>query len=95
MRRDDGEKRVRVTMPVPGLGERTLPVTDHHLQLRAAEVSPNLERQADWLNATVRGMGPTVAVRLGLSRPFAGADGEAEQCWLMADGFFSPTDPQP
>ena len=34
--------------------------------------------------------------RLGLSRPFQATPGRGEGvCWLMADGFFSLTDPQP
>lgn len=93
-RREDGGARVRATLPVRHLGERNLPVTDHHLLLRAAEAASEVNRQEEWLTATVRGMGDTVAVRLGLSRPFFWADAHVEpQCWLMADGFFSLLDP--
>jgi hypothetical protein len=35
-------------------------------------------------------------VRLGVSRAYSGTPGRAPNvCWLMADGFFSLTDPQP
>jgi hypothetical protein len=40
-------------------------------------------------------MGDQVAVRLGLSRAFNSRSGEPGVCWLMADGFFSLTEPQP
>ena len=42
-------------------------------------------------------MGDTVAVRLGITRPFTPQEGAGRTpglCWLMADGFFSLTDPQ-
>jgi hypothetical protein len=96
MRREgSGEVRLRVTLPVRQLGQRTLPVTDHPLLTRAATVAPEPERQAEWLTATVRGLGETVAVRLGLSRPYFWPDANPEpQCWLMADGFFALADPR-
>jgi hypothetical protein len=50
----------------------------------------------DWTriaNRLVQQMGETVAVRLGLSRPFA-SQGQPPLCWLMANGFFSLDDPQ-
>jgi hypothetical protein len=93
------EPDVRVTLPIPDLGPRTLPVKDHHLLLKAGPVTPSLEKLIQGLNQTVRQMGNQVAVRLGLSRPFSPSPGNSGTdppvCWLMADGFFSPTDPQP
>jgi hypothetical protein len=86
---------VRVTLPLPEVGLRTLPVKDHHL-LRHAEQGPaNLDQRLQSLYQAVFRMGDPVVVRLGLSRPFQGHGpaGPAE-CWLMADGFFSLTDPQ-
>jgi hypothetical protein len=49
------------------------------------------------MQAHVDAMGAAVAVRLGLSRAFAapGVSGSSAACWLMADGFFSWSDPQP
>jgi hypothetical protein len=87
---------VRVSLPVPGVGERLLPVKDHPLLHRAEWATTGLDQQVAWLNQAVRQMGERVAVRLGLSRPFAPReDGGAGFCWLMADGFFSLVDPQP
>jgi hypothetical protein len=90
------ESDVRVTLPLPGVGDRVLPVKDHHLLLRAERAAPALAERVQALTQAVRQMGPTVAVRLGLSRPFEGNAGRApSSCWLMADGFFSAADPQP
>ncbi len=56
----------------------------------------DLERQVERLRQIVRGMGEQVAVRLGLSRSFGDEQGVTPAgCWLMADGFFSLSDPQP
>jgi hypothetical protein len=85
---------VRVTVPLPGLGERTLPVKDHHL-LRRAEAAGSPEALINVLTHTVQTMGDSVAVRLGLSRSFQGGARSTSQCWLMADGFFSLENPQP
>jgi hypothetical protein len=86
----------RVTLPVPEMGWRTLPVKDHHLLLHAEASGSGLEERIQALNRAVLQMGPQVAVRLGLSRPFqGGTEHGATGCWLMADGFFSLTDPQP
>jgi hypothetical protein len=91
---DDPALHVRVKLPVPGLGERVLAVTDHHLLARAQQAGADPDAQTELLDRRVRGMGEHVAVRLGLTRPFR--YGEApEACWLMADGFFSLSDPQP
>jgi hypothetical protein len=85
----------RLTLPVPELGDRTLPVKDHHLLLRAEQAARDLDRRLEALNAAAGQMGEQIAVRLGLSRPFA-SNGEhgSGLCWLMADGFFSLSHPQ-
>ena len=88
----------RVTLDVPGLGPRCLPIVDHFL-LAAAELAgtePAVRLRE--LERIVAQMGQRIAVRVGLTRPFApeGSDQPtAAVCWLMADGFFSPDDPQP
>jgi hypothetical protein len=88
------EPDFRVTLPVPSLGERVLPVKDHFL-LRQAEIAgEGDEAQVNALMRAVRQMGEQVVVRLGLSRPYPPGQADAS-CWLMADGFFSLTDPQP
>jgi hypothetical protein len=91
-----GEPDIRVKLPVPGLGERVLAVKDHHLLLRARQSGLDLDEQPALLGDLVRGMGEYVAVRLGLSRPFQNTDAPhgSAACWLMADGFFSLSDPQ-
>lgn len=86
---------IRVCLPLPGLGERDLPVKDHHLLCRAEAAAPNLEQRLASLNQTIQSMGEQVAIRLGLSRPFLGEPGVPAVCWHMADGFFSLSDPQP
>jgi hypothetical protein len=86
----------RVALPLPELGERWLPVKDHHLLAKVEMASPTLEGQIKRLSYAVQQMGDQVAVRLGLSRPFqAAAERGPSSCWLMADGFFSLSDPQP
>lgn len=90
------EADVRVALPVPGLAGRLLPMKDHHLLQRAEQASPALDGRLKALQAAVGQMGERVAVRLGLTRPFSSRANEAGgRCWLMADGFFSWTDPQP
>lgn len=91
------EPDFRVQLPVADLGRRTLPVKDHHLLLRAKMAGPEVSQQIAALQAAIRGMGDDIAVRLGLSRAFASNDSgnTASACWLMADGFFSWSDPQP
>lgn len=81
---------VRVRIDVPELDGRQLMVKDHHLLSAAERASIDPAGRLRALETAVAGMGGTVAVRLGLSR----AD-DGQQCWLMADGFFSLTDPQP
>jgi hypothetical protein len=89
------EPDVRVRLPLPGLCHRPLPVKDHHLLLRAERASTSVDRLLRHLARVVQQMGEQVAVRLGLSRPYQPrADGPG-YCWLMVDGFFSLSDPQP
>jgi hypothetical protein len=85
-----------VTLPLPGGEERSLPVKDHFLLQRAELAGAELESRVRALAFAVGQMGERVAVRLGLTRPFPGTPHRGEGvCWLMADGFFSLTDPQP
>lgn len=87
---------IRVGISVPEVGERWLPVKDHHLLARIEHFATNVTEQTQALQQAVRQMGDKVALRLGLSRPFnSGVDHGPAACWLMADGFFSLTDPQP
>jgi hypothetical protein len=90
------EPDVRVMLNIPGLEGRLLPVKDHHVLLRAEKVGERVQEINQVLNEAVREMGDPVAVRLGLSRAFPPReDCGPGYCWLMADGFFSFTDPQP
>ena len=88
----------RVVLDVPGLGPRSVAVVDHFL-LQAAELAgESIDARMREIERLVGQMGERIAVRLGLTRPFAPADGDqpaARVCWLMADGFFSFDDPQP
>lgn len=84
----------RVELPVPEVGRRWLPVKDYHLLQRVRAAAANVDQQIAALHSAVRGMGELVAVRLGLSRAFQ-QEGGPGLCWLMADGFFSWSDPQP
>ncbi len=88
----------RVTLDVPGLGTRSLPIVDHFLQRAAEEAGPEMPTRLREIERVVGQMGERVAVRLGLTRAFApaGATQQAVRaCWLMADGFFNFDDPQP
>jgi len=85
----------RVTLCLPDLGERSLPVKDHHLLARAEAGAKTLDAQLERMTQLVRDMGEQVAVRLGLTRPFQSEANRTGLCWLMADGFFSFSDPQP
>jgi hypothetical protein len=89
------EPDFRVELPLPNLGTRWLPVKDHHLLLEAELAANAIETQIEILNGAVQQLGEHVAVRLGLSRSFEGRAGQPGMCWLMADGFFSLSDPQP
>ena len=96
--RRDGvaDAEVRVSVSLPGLGGRLLSVKDHHLLRRAEQAGADLDVQVGALDRAVQQMGECVAVRLGVSRSFQPADGRAPaKCWLMVDGLFSATDPQP
>jgi hypothetical protein len=90
------EPDYRVSLPIRGREGRILSVKDHFLLQRAELASPTLEGRRRTLELAVRQMGPQVVVRLGLSRAFHATPGRTPgACWLMADGFFSLTDPQP
>jgi hypothetical protein len=90
------EPDVRVELRLPGLEGRLLCVKDHHLLLRAEQACPQPALRAEMVTRLVAAMGAQVAVRLGLSRTFPHEPGRRLGCcWLMADGFFSLTDPQP
>jgi hypothetical protein len=85
----------RLHIDLPGLADLTLPVKDHFLLTRAETAGGDLPTRVQALERAMGQMGETVAVRLGLSRPFAAEDATTAHCWLMADGFFSLADPQP
>jgi hypothetical protein len=85
----------RVSLVLPEAGRRILPLKDHFLLCRAEKESDDVDEQLKSLARAVRAIGPTVVVRLGLSRPYTSAEGRPGKCWLMADGFFSMDDPQP
>jgi hypothetical protein len=86
----------RVSLDVPELAGRMLPVKDHFLLRQAEIASSDPDSQLRTLTRTVQQMGDQVVVRLGLSRAHAVSEGSGPgQCWLMADGFFSLLDPQP
>lgn len=85
----------RVSLGVPELQGRSLPVKDHFLLRRAELASSAVAGRMQALTLAVAQMGEQVAVRLGLSRSFQATPGRTESaCWLMADGFFSFNDPQ-
>lgn len=89
------EPDCRVSLGVPELQGRSLPLKDHFLLRRAELASPAVEGRIRALSLAVAQMGAEVVVRLGLSRSFQATPSRAESaCWLMADGFFSLTDPQ-
>jgi hypothetical protein len=89
------EPDCRVSLAVPELQGRSLPVKDHFLLRRAELASDSAEGRIQALTFALAQMGERVAVRLGLSRSFQATPGRAESaCWLMADGFFSFSDPQ-
>jgi hypothetical protein len=89
------EADVRVRLPIPEVDEGWLAVKDHHLLQRTSPADNKIETHLTALTTAVQGMGEQVAVRLGLSRGFDAAGQGPGRCWLMADGFFSLTDPQP
>jgi hypothetical protein len=91
------EPDYRVALPLPDLDSRILPVKDHFLLSRAEAASADLDARVRALTRAVRQLGEQVVVRLGLSRAFQAAPAAAAEGrhWLMADGFFSLSDPQP
>jgi hypothetical protein len=89
------EPDIRVALPLPDLGNRWLPVKDHHLLLRAERAGSDVDQRLQIVTAAVQHMGEQIAVRLGLSRSFSTRPDQPGICWLMADGFFSLMDPQP
>ncbi|HTU19866.1 MAG TPA: hypothetical protein VMG10_17520 [Gemmataceae bacterium] len=94
-RNGTAEPDTRVSLAVPELAGRSLPVKDHFLLRRAELASSALEGRIQALSLAVAQMGAEVVVRLGLSRSFQATPSRAESsCWLMADGFFSFNDPQ-
>jgi hypothetical protein len=94
-RQGSAEPEYRVRLQLPGLGERFLPVKDHHLLCRVEDADFQLADRIGVLNRTIQHMGTPIALRLGLSRAFpSGGAGATPACWLMADGFFSFTEPQ-
>jgi hypothetical protein len=88
------EPELRVELCAAGLAGKQLPVKDHHLLSRVEATGQTLTDQVQLLQQAVLQMGPRVAVRLGLTRPFqATAERGPGFCWLMADGFFSHAEP--
>jgi hypothetical protein len=85
---------LRVRLGAPDFEGRLLKLKDHFLLRQAEQASAKLEGRLKWVQEAVRQMGARIAVRVGLSRPFA-PDGGEPRCWLMADGFFSFADPMP
>jgi hypothetical protein len=88
------ETDIRATIEAPGFEGRLLPLKDHFLVTRAEQASPCLDGQLRFVQKAVRDMGEQIAIRVGLSRPYAPPGGEA-RCSLMADGFFSLAEPMP
>jgi hypothetical protein len=92
----EAEPDIRVQLPLGEFADRRLPVKDHHLLRMVEQAGADLRGRIRLLHQAIRRMGPSVAVRLGLSRPYAPRpDCGAGYCWLMADGFYSFSDPQP
>jgi hypothetical protein len=90
------EADVRVMIGVLPLAGRPLPLKDHHLLMHAERAVTDLHGQVQALTRALRAMGERVAVRLGVSRPFqATPERGPGLCWLMVDGLFSLSDPQP
>lgn len=94
-RQGSREPDIRVHVAGAGLAGRSLPVKDHYLLARAEQAGDDLQVQLQALEAAVRAMGEQILVRIGLSRAFPSSAAKPDVCWLMADGFFSLTDPQP
>jgi hypothetical protein len=87
---------VRVALQAPEVVGRCLPLKDHDLLAQAEQASPRPEGRVRALELALRQMGDPVAVRLGLSRAFEPALGRGRgRCWLMVDGIFSLSNPEP
>lgn len=94
-REGTAEPDYRVSLAVPELQGRSLPVKVHFLLRHAELASDAVDGRIQALTLALSQMGDRVAVRLGLSRSFQAPPGRADSvCWLMADGFFSLNDPQ-
>jgi hypothetical protein len=91
-----GESRLQyhVRLNLPRQQSAILAVTDHFLLCQAEQHSPDLDTRRQFLDAAVRAMGERIYVRLGLSRAISFTPDQPGHCWLMADGFFSPDNPQ-
>jgi hypothetical protein len=86
----------RVRLHIPELDGLVIPFKDHFLLGRAEQASPTEAGRLRALQQAITQMGETVIVRLGVSRPYVHARSSSlPVCWLMADGFFSLSDPQP
>lgn len=88
------EMDYRLTMPIAGLGVRSLPLKDHCLLKAAEGGSPTPDGRITALTQAIRQMDDQLAVRLGLTRPRSMTASAAAVCWLMVDGLFSLSDPQ-
>jgi hypothetical protein len=95
--RDDRPEPVyRVRLDVPELSDLVLPFKDHFLLGRSEQASPTTAGRLRALKLAVAQLGDPLVVRLGLSRPYAPPESSSlPRCYLMADGFFSLSDPQP
>jgi hypothetical protein len=94
-REGSAEFRIRMAIDFPPLEGQLLPLKDHHLLLKVEKISSDLTKQLQALGNLVQEMGPQVAVRLGLSRPFLSSSNQGTGvCWLMVDGLFSLAAPE-
>jgi hypothetical protein len=90
------EADYRVRLHVPDLEGLVIPFKDHFLLVRAEQEAPTDAGRLLAIQSEIARMGEPVLVRLGVSRPYAQAGSASlPVCWLMADGFFSMSDPQP
>jgi hypothetical protein len=95
-RADRPDANYRVRLHVPELDGLVIPFKDHFLLNRAELASPTDAGRLHALKLALAQMGETVLVRIGVSRPYTQPGSSSlPVCWLMADGFFSLSDPQP
>jgi hypothetical protein len=85
---------IRVQIRAPNMMGKQLPLKDHHLLCRAEEAATDIDGQVRTLQGWVAQMGQWLAIRFGLSRPFAPGTGNPV-CWLMVDGIFALENPEP